>query len=104
MSSISSTNSPLAGFQNPQVSGQGPGAKPAQNQSDSTADVAKATTPTDTAETSGAKDAATAALVQPDLTKDEARSLSADVGKQLGGQSLSIANRAPQALQSAFGG
>jgi hypothetical protein len=71
---------------------------------DVNASPSQSSTPVDTNETQGAKDAATAALVQQDLTNDQARSLSADIGKQLGGQGLSIANRAPQALAAAFSG
>ena len=104
MSSISSSNPPLGGIPNPPLSGQGTSAKPAQNQSGGATDATKTSTPKDTTDTQGVQDAATAALVQPDLTNEQARSLSADIGKQLSGQNLSIANRAPQALQSAFGG
>ncbi len=102
---MSTISSGVGGFQNPaNISGQGTSGKPAPGASANATSGAQKSDPTDTNETKGAQDADTAALVQPDLTSDQARSLSADIGKQLSGQNLSIANRAPQALQAAFGG
>ena len=96
MSGISS----LGSFQNPQINSQGPSAKPAAAKD--TTETSQAAAPVDAQEAQATKDVATEALIRPDLTKDQAKDLSAQIGQQLSGQSLSIANRSPQALQTAF--
>lgn len=100
MSSISGFG-PAGGPPNLQVQGQG--ARPAQTPANG--DAAKvAGGPSDTDDTKGVRDPATEALVNPGLSNAQAKSLSAEIGQQLAGQSLSIANRSPQALQTAFAG